>query len=106
MVPRTQFDASEGSGRPAQIISCAAGSGGPITDAAVMQASRCRPASPSQRASRSSDASTPMSGRLSTNARYQHGLTNGSGCAPHSSRGSVTGRSGLVAPSAPITANQ
>ena len=66
-----------------------AGSAGPITAAPVTQASRWSPSSPSQRTSRCSGESTTIpSGRLSTNARYQHGRTNAPGWAPHNRRGS------------------
>ena len=75
----------------AQSRSWAAGSGGPITAAAVTHAARWSPARPAQRSSRSDAASTwKPSGRLSRNARYQHARTYGAGWSPQSRRGSVT----------------
>jgi hypothetical protein len=64
-VPWMQLTASRPR-KPEQTSSCAAGSAGPITDAAVMHASRCRPTRPEQ--SRSSSAGEPVwkpAGRLS-----------------------------------------
>ena len=77
--------------------SCSRGSGGPITDAPVdarlaLEAGEAV----AERVDVLRRLDLEPAGRFSTNARYQHGRTNASGCAPHSSRGSVTASPGSV----------
>ena len=77
-----------------------------MTIAPVTHALRWRPLRPAHISSIWAPDSVRVPAAVSTNARYQHGRTNSSGWAPHSSRGSVTGFSGFAVSSMPFTANQ
>jgi hypothetical protein len=71
LVARAQLAWSAAAGIRAHNASCAAGSAGPISAAAVTHADRCRPLSPEQSASRSATVSTcSPCVRFSSHTRY------------------------------------